>query len=842
MLRTANYYRSNRVAMITHSVYTSDNRVRRYAESLAARGDRVEVFAIGQREDASSHETINGVHVFHVQRRAVKSERSKLAYLWPLLRFLALASIRLTSRHFRQPYDIVHVHNIPDFLVFAAWYPKLTGVPVILDIHDIVPELFASKFQTGLTGIASRLLLWMERASGAFADRVIIANHLWLEKYAQRTGLTGRCTVFINHVDAKLFRCIPRTRQNSQQIVLYPGGLQWHQGLDIALRAFKQVVKDVPAAEFHIYGDGSAKRSLVRLADDLGLNDRVRFFQPRTAQEIATIMANADVGVVPKRADSFGDEAYSTKIMEFMAVGVPVIVSSTKVDRYYFNDLIVRFFESGNADALAREMVTVLRNDELRRSMTAHASAYAATHCWENRKGDYLRLVDSLCARADERQNAFIKPTNAPGSVQRHLPSATALKSVAESLNRVQQWVEARDYKGYDPADGLTSWLRPLTLRNVFAERVLQQVIWKAPWNLRRLAGIKRLDSSKGRGFMAGGYLLRFRRTGDSAFRHKAVKCLDWLIANKSPKYPDYCWGNHFDFTTRAGRIPAQEPTIVWSGLIGQAFLEAYEQLGDRQYLAVAESICNWILKLPREQTPVGSCISYHGLFQSSIHNSNLLGAALLARTWKHTRRKELLSVAGDAMRYSCHHQLPNGAWWYGEQQKYHWIDNFHTGYNLDSIRGYIEATGDDMFRNNLRRGYRYFVETFFEPSGCPRYYHNKTYPIDIQSAAQSIDTLCLLSDEFPESLDLAANVARWTISNFLDESGYFYYRKYPLVMSRTPYFHWGQATMFKALAHFVLVTAARSEQETEHREPAGLRGDCDCVGSEKLFRSAMVH
>jgi len=389
--------RPKRVAMVSHSVYTSDNRVRRYAESLAARGDLVDVFALRQERDASNQETIEGVRVFRIQSRAAKRERSKLAYLWPLLRFLTVASARLSRRHLQQPYDFVHVHNIPDFLVFAAWYPKLTGVPVILDIHDIVPEFFASKFRVTSAGITRRLLMWMERASAGFADRVIIANHLWLDKYARRTRLNGRCTVFINHVDAKLFRCIPRSRQNGRQIVLYPGGLQWHQGLDIALYAFKEVARDLPTVEFHIYGDGSARESLVRLTAELGLNERVRFFEPRTVHEIATIMANADLGVVPKRADSFGDEAYSTKIMEFMAVGVPVVVSKTKVDRYYFNDSVVRFFEPGNPDALAREMLAVLRDGELRKRMTAQASEYATTHCWENRKADYLRLVDSLC-------------------------------------------------------------------------------------------------------------------------------------------------------------------------------------------------------------------------------------------------------------------------------------------------------------------------------------------------------------------------------------------------------------------------------------------------------------
>ena len=409
--------RPKRVAMISHSVYTRDNRVRRYAESLAARGDRVDVFALRQNRDTRNQQTIQGVRVFGVQDRAGKEKRSKLAYLWPLLRFLAVTSIRLTGRHLQQPYDIVHVHNIPDFLVFAAWYPKLTGVPVILDIHDIVPEFFASKFQVASTGITCRLLMWMERASAAFANRVIIANDLWLDKYARRTGVNGRCTVFINHVDAELFSYIPRTRQSSRKIVLYPGGLQWHQGLDIALRAFKQVASDLPAVDFHIYGDGSARETLVGLASDLGLKERVRFFEPRTVQEIATIMANADLGVVPKRADSFGDEAYSTKIMEFMAVGVPVIVSSTKVDRYYFNDSTVRFFEPGNPDALAREMVALLRDDQLRSSMTAQALKYAATHCWENRKGDYLRLVDSLCGRR-QRTRRRSETTNGSGPVR----------------------------------------------------------------------------------------------------------------------------------------------------------------------------------------------------------------------------------------------------------------------------------------------------------------------------------------------------------------------------------------------------------------------------------------
>jgi glycosyltransferase involved in cell wall biosynthesis len=389
--------RPRRVAMITHSIYVSDNRVRRYAEALATRGDHVDVFSLRRNEKQSRQEHIDGVNLFCIQDRFEKKEHSKLAYLLPLLRFLFVASFRLTRRHLQEPYDVVHVHNIPDFLVFSAWYPKLTRVPVILDIHDIVPEFFVSKFRVHAAGITNAVLRWMERGSAAFADHIIIANHLWLGKYAQRTGSNERCSVLVNHVDSNIFKRCSEKRRDGKRIILYPGGLQWHQGLDIAIRAFKQVSDQLPMTEFHIYGDGSAKESLVKLAARLKLNGRVRFFEPRTVHEIATIMANADLGVVPKRADSFGNEAYSTKIMEFMAVGVPVVVSDTKVDRFYFDESVVRFFRSGDADDLARQMLEILHNGELSKAMVARAVGYATRNCWENRKDDYLYMVDSLC-------------------------------------------------------------------------------------------------------------------------------------------------------------------------------------------------------------------------------------------------------------------------------------------------------------------------------------------------------------------------------------------------------------------------------------------------------------
>jgi len=369
-----------------------------------------------------------------------------------------------------------------------------------------------------------------------------------------------------------------------------------------------------------------------------------------------------------------------------------------------------------------------------------------------------------------------------------------------KSIQKVEKWVESHDYKGYEPFDGLSSFLRPLTLNNLFAERLLQQLVRQSPVNLRPILGVKPQGSTKGRGYMAWGYLNMFKLTGNNEYKDKVVICLKWLAENKAPDYINYSWANHFDFSSRQGRLPKFEPIIVWTSLIGQAFLDAYEILDDKKYLDMAISICNWILDLPREQTDTGICLSYVMFTQESIHNSNMLGAAMLARTAKFTGNFSALKVAKDAMEYSCSRQLQNGAWYYGEQSNNHWIDNFHTGYNLDSLKCYIDNTGDKDFENNLDRGLRYFKENFFEENGRPKYYHNRAYPIDSQCASQAIDTLANFSEYDKSSLELALKVAKWTIENMQDKDGHFYYRQYPLIKAKAPMLHWAQATTYKAL------------------------------------------
>jgi rhamnogalacturonyl hydrolase YesR len=381
-----------------------------------------------------------------------------------------------------------------------------------------------------------------------------------------------------------------------------------------------------------------------------------------------------------------------------------------------------------------------------------------------------------------------------------------------KALNSAQNWVEAHKYQGYEPFDGLSSWARRFAFGNQFTERLLMQLIRQSPFNLRPLMGIHPQDSTKGRGYMANGYLYRYRATGNKEYLEKAVHCLEWLDRHKVKRFQYHSWSNHFDFVARGGGYTKDDPIIVWTALIGHAYVEAFEATQEDWFLRVAESVCNWIMQLPREKSPKGECISYLSHLQSSIHNSNMLGASILARTAKHTGNPEFLRVARSAMEYSCSRQNPDGSWWYAEEPKYHWIDNFHTGYNLDSLKHYSEAAGDFEFGQNLQRGLEFFKRNFFEENGRPKYYHTRAYPVDIQCAAQAIDTLALFADSDSECLELAGKVADWTIQNMQDPTGYFYYRQYPFVKAKTPMLHWGQATMYKALSRLSMQLNSRAK------------------------------
>ncbi|HXW56418.1 MAG TPA: glycosyltransferase family 4 protein [Candidatus Cybelea sp.] len=396
------------VCMVVYSFYEVDTRVMQYANALAGRGDTVDVLALGL-PGQPRHESIGGVHVHRIQARRV-NERTRFAYLWRLLRFLVLSCLVLSWKHFVKRYKLVHIHNVPDFLVFSALVLRLCGTPVILDIHDLMPEMYADKFSVSRDSLAFKALLGVERISISFSTHTIIANDIWHERLLSRSVHAGKLTTIRNYPDPQIFHSYPTVAQNGKFLILYPGSLNWYQGVDVAVKAFARVAAQMPGAEFHIYGEGPSRPALMDLAKNLDLGDRVRFCGYVPAADIARVMSSADLAIEPKQARShFANEASSTKILEFMAVDVPLLVSRTSIHAHYFDDSVVKFFNPSDDAELASHILFLYRNPNVRQQLVANAARYVARNNWNVKKQDYLALVDRLVDPHQPQKTARMK-------------------------------------------------------------------------------------------------------------------------------------------------------------------------------------------------------------------------------------------------------------------------------------------------------------------------------------------------------------------------------------------------------------------------------------------------
>ncbi|MFW6180406.1 MAG: glycosyltransferase family 4 protein [Spirochaetota bacterium] len=396
------------ICILAYTIYETDSRVRRYAETLAARDHRVDVISLRNRGDGGRSMRVGGVNVFRVQSRGYR-EGGPAGYLARHLLFLARGGARILLRHLRRRYAVIHVNNIPDFLVFAALIPRALGCRVILDIHDLVPELFCEKFGRSMDSLPARLLLLAEKVCTRFADRVIVANDLWRRTVITRDRLApGACITLLNYPDLSYYRPAgrPVSGAGGEVTLVYPGTFSHLHGVDVAVRAMALVRQELPRARLMLYGrfGSRAYYEYIRaLMEELELDGAVAVRDPVPPERLMDIYARADIGLVPKRRGIFSDRAFSTKIFDYLAVGIPVIASRTTVDEYYFDDTQIMFFNAGDHRDLARKIVDLCANPEKGRLLARNARRFLLDNNWEARQKDYLDLVQGLSDRTKNR-------------------------------------------------------------------------------------------------------------------------------------------------------------------------------------------------------------------------------------------------------------------------------------------------------------------------------------------------------------------------------------------------------------------------------------------------------
>jgi hypothetical protein len=381
---------------------------------------------------------------------------------------------------------------------------------------------------------------------------------------------------------------------------------------------------------------------------------------------------------------------------------------------------------------------------------------------------------------------------------------------IEERFSRLVGFCERESFKGYDPFDGLNSKIfniMPFLKKSGLLQLAWIQFFKRSPLNFRNAAGIKKEYNPKGLGLFLSGYCNLYKTDPSAQHSDRIRFFINQIKSCYSEGYSGMCWGYNFDWRSKAFFQPKGTPSVVVTSFVACALLDAYKITNEKELLEMARSACDFVLKdLNRTFDADGDfSFSYSPIDHTRVFNASLLGARLLCRTYFYTKEPELIEVSQKAVSFVCKHQQESGAWAYSPLPFHKWIDNFHTGFNLECIHTYQFISGDHSFRKYLEKGLEYYLNTFFEDSGLPKYYSNSTYPVDMHTTAQLLVTLKELN-LLSQKKEIADRVLAWSFKNMFDEKqGYFYYYMEKYFKIRIAYMRWTQAWMFYALSGYIL-------------------------------------
>jgi glycosyltransferase involved in cell wall biosynthesis len=386
--------------MIVHAYYEEDPRVRREAESLVAAGRPVLVLGL-RRPELPAEEVLQGVHV-----RRLDEQRHQGAGLGTYLReyvsFLVRSSWAAVQLHRRHRFGLVQVHSLPDFLVFAALPLRLVGVPVLLDLHEAMPEFFATRFPRAANPISHRLLLLQERLSIAFASHVLTVNEAMGDRLRRLGVREDKLSIVINSPSLERFDAGAHPqrvfREDGMLKLVYTGALTPTYELDVTIRAIARIATDRPDLDVRLdlYGRGDSEEELRALAAELGVRGRVTFHGRIPIDDVPAAVAAADIGLAPTRLDRFTAITISGKIYEYAAMGKPVVASRLPLVKRSFPDGTVASYEPSDADGMARAIVALADDPFGRAAAIDGSQAVVRDAAWEREAERYARIVDGL--------------------------------------------------------------------------------------------------------------------------------------------------------------------------------------------------------------------------------------------------------------------------------------------------------------------------------------------------------------------------------------------------------------------------------------------------------------
>ena len=392
-----------RVGMLLLSYYLNDARVRRQAESLAEAGYDVHVVSCGDAQKMNNaqllpYEVVKGVHVHFVP--LLKKRGNKFRYMYEFVMMTLYGAVKLARLHYQKSFDVVHIHNMPDILVFAGLIPRFGGAKIVLDIHDPMSELFLDSYHLSESSLLYRAISLQEKLCYRMATRLVTVTNTMAENVAKKAGQdSDRIMVVHNFPHFPVYTGNRTWPYNQESLVLlYAGTVTEHYRLDIAVKAVAIASEKIPNIKLHILGGGSRTNDVLALAAELGIRDRVQHTPSVTLDRVAEIMRSADIGISTHQGGIFGDLYFSTKIIEFMSQGLPVVSSRTRTIHQYVPEEAIFYFDPGNVEDLVRTLLHMRDNPDRVLEKVKASQDVVSRYSWNHEKVRLQSFYHSLTA------------------------------------------------------------------------------------------------------------------------------------------------------------------------------------------------------------------------------------------------------------------------------------------------------------------------------------------------------------------------------------------------------------------------------------------------------------
>jgi glycosyltransferase involved in cell wall biosynthesis len=384
-----------RVLVIVQSHYLDDPRPRRDAEALVGAGYAVDVVSL-RAEGEPASQVVTGVKIYGIPLR--RKFGGKARYLLEYGIFLLWAGTVGGWLHLRHRYQLIHIHNLPDTLVLAALFPKLLGARVVFDAHEAMPESLRIKYGWSGESAWTRLIIALERLCMDLADHILTIHEPMRQLFIRRGLAAEKVSVVMNWPDESVFRyqCGDATRAKDAFTLVYAGTIAERYGLQTAIRALPQLTQEIPHLRLRILGQGDYSLALRRLCRDLNVEDRMSIEAAVPYDEIASVYRSANVGISPQNDALFGDIYFSTKVAEYLAVGLPAVVARTRVMAEYYDDSQVAFFTPGDHADFAARVMRLFKDKAYKDRLVENGLKLSERYCWSREREVYLSIVNKL--------------------------------------------------------------------------------------------------------------------------------------------------------------------------------------------------------------------------------------------------------------------------------------------------------------------------------------------------------------------------------------------------------------------------------------------------------------